>query len=80
MREQAKAKIQMLKIYTEFKDFKYEPPKMYYDKESGEIKIKKEEQKSEQDIKRVIRNVDDLKREKEALFEELGLTPDGELN
>jgi hypothetical protein len=44
---------------------------MYYDKASGEIKIK---EKVETLKKKHIKNFDDLEKEKKALFAEVGLT------
>ena len=68
-------------MFTEFKDFTYEPPKMYYDKEAGEIKIIKQAKKdSNEPIKKIIRNTDDVERERAMLFQELGLNEKGELN
>lgn len=36
---QVKKKLNMLRIFTDLKEFNYEAPQMYYDKQSGEIKI-----------------------------------------
>lgn len=44
-------------MYTEFKDFDYEPPQMQYDKATGEIKI---EEKHEVHNKKLIKNMNDL--------------------
>jgi hypothetical protein len=58
-------------MFTDMKEFDYEPPQMYYDKASGEIKIK---EKVETLKKKHIKNFDDLEKEKKALFAEVGLT------
>lgn len=47
---------------------------MYYDKASGEIKLKEKEHVVE---KRLIKNIDDLEKEKKALYAEVGLSEEG---
>jgi hypothetical protein len=46
---------------TDLKDFNYEAPSMYYDKKSGEIKIKEKEQDQK---KKYIKNMDEFEKEK----------------
>jgi hypothetical protein len=70
-----KRKLHVLRMYTEFKDFNYEPPQMYYDKASGDIKIKEKEVDRN---KKIIKNIDDLNKEKQKLFAEVGLNDQGE--
>ena len=69
-----KRKMQVLKIFTELKEFDYEAPNMSYDKKTGEINI---EEKAAPigggKKKKVISNIDDLEKEKQALFAEMGL-------
>jgi hypothetical protein len=61
-------------MFSEQREFDYEPPSMSYDKKTGEINIqaKKAEKK-----KKVIGSMDDLQREKKALFAEMGLDDEG---
>lgn len=61
-------------MFTELKDFNYEPPQMFYDKQSGEIKIK---QKQQEKKKKIIKTMDDLEKERNALLKEVGLNQDG---
>ena len=78
-----KRKLQVLRMFSDLKDFDYEPPKMSYDKKTGEIKI---ESKKEKDSskggrksggKKFIGNMDDLEKEKKALYDEVGLDNEG---
>lgn len=71
---QVKKKLNLLRIFTDLKEFNYEAPQMYYDKQSGEIKI--EEKKGEKKRK-YIKNMDELEKEKKALFAEVGLSEEG---
>lgn len=61
-------------MFTDMKDFNYEAPQMYYDKQSGEIKIKEKETETK---KKYIRNIDELEKEKKALYAEIGLSDEG---
>lgn len=70
MELEVKKKLQVLRMFSEMKDFDYEPPTMTYDKKTGEVKI---QEKKDTTKKRVIKSVDDLEREKKALFAEVGL-------
>lgn len=54
-------KFKVMRMFTELKDFNYEAPEMFYDKASGDIKIKEKKQENK---KKLIQNVDDLNREK----------------
>ena len=81
-----KRKMQVLKMFSELKDFDYEAPEMSYDKKTGEIKIddkksaKKDAAKSgkgAEATKKVIASMDDLEREKKALYAEMGLDENG---
>jgi hypothetical protein len=67
-------KLQILRMFSDLKDFDYEPPQMQYDKKTGEVKIIEKKQGAN---KKVIGNVDDLEKEKKALFAELGLDEEG---
>ena len=62
-------------MLTEDAEFTYEQPEMIYDKKTGDVEIipKKIKQKDT-----VIRNMDDLMREKKAIAKELGIE-DGDL-
>ena len=59
-------------MFSELKDFDYEAPQMAYDKKTGEVKIEKDKAKVAQK-KKMIKNIDDLEREKKALLDEVGL-------
>lgn len=74
LEQKVKRKLHVMKMFTEYKDFDYEPPQMFYDKQSGEIKIK---EKHVQETKKIINNMDDLEREKQALLAEVGLNQEG---
>lgn len=60
----------MLKLYTQDKEFNYEQPEMIYDKATGDVKIIEKKKGLK---KKLIRNMDDLEKEKEMLFKEVGL-------
>ena len=60
----------LMKMMTHDKEFNYEPPKMSYDKKTGDVKIF---EPSKAKKKRIIRNLDDLQKEKEKLFKQVGL-------
>lgn len=63
-------------MFGELKDFNYEPPSMTYDKKTGDVKIlDKSDAKGIK--KRVIKNMDDLDKEKRALLKEVGLDEQG---
>jgi hypothetical protein len=73
-------------MFSELKDFDYEPPTMSYDKKTGEINIVENLTKAQEaasgsrgkkSTKRLISSVDDLDKEKQALFAEVGLDNDG---
>ena len=60
----------MIKSVTTLRDFNYDPPKMYYDKEAGEVKM---EERPKPKVRKVINNPDELERERKALLDEVGL-------
>lgn len=62
-------------MFSEYKDFDYEPPNMQYDRKSGEIKII--DQEGSKKSKKVISSMDDLERERKALYAEMGLDDEG---
>lgn len=77
-----KRKLQVLRMYTELKDFDYEPPTMSYDRKTGDIKITENKTAAQKEAarregKKVITSVDDLEREKLALYAEEGLDTNG---
>ena len=78
---QVRRKMQILRMFSDLKDFDYEAPQMQYDKKTGDIKIieggKQGGKQPAGPAKKVIGSMDDLEREKKALFEELGLDPEG---
>ena len=65
-------------MYSDLKDFDYEAPSMSYDKKSGEIIVEKGHGAKEVAKKKVISNIDDLEKEKKALFAEMGLDNEGQ--
>ena len=78
-------KMQVLRMYTELKEFNYEAPNMSYDKKTGEVKINEKKGAKGKDgkevsavKKRVITTMDDLQKEKKALFAEVGLNEEGQ--
>jgi len=75
-------KMQILRMFSDLKDFDYEPPQMSYDKKTGDINIVEggkqlQGGKDGKKNKKVIGNIDDLEKEKQALFAELGLDEKG---
>jgi len=74
MNAQVRRKINMIKMLTKDKDFTYEPPRMIYDKASGDVTILPKEYKKKNTL---IQGYDDVARERKALFEEMGI-PDGD--
>jgi hypothetical protein len=67
-------------MFSDLRDFDYEPPQMQYDKKTGDIKIIEGNKGAQQggkagdkSTKKMIGNIDDLERERNALFKELGL-------
>ena len=84
MELQVRRKMQILRMFSDLKDFDYEAPQMQYDKKTGDIKIIEASKGGQQagkpgakSTKKVIGNVDDLERERKALFNELGLDEKG---
>ena len=80
MRAQVERRLKVLEYYTEQKDFTYEPPEMYYDKKSGEIKIVEKKADPNAAKKKIIRNTDDLDRERKRLYKEEGLDEEGKMD
>lgn len=73
-----KRKLQVLRMYSDLKDFDYEAPTMSYDKKTGEIKVEQGKNAPNKAAKKkVIDNIDDLEKEKRALFAEMGLDDSG---
>ena len=62
--------LNVLKMMTRDSDFTYEPPEMIYDKTTGDVQIIPKKVKKKGTI---IKNSDDLIREKAALYKELGI-------
>lgn len=73
MNAQLQRKINILKLFTEEKEWNYEKPEMTYDKATGEVTIHEKEVKE----KRIINNLDDYEQSKQDLYKELGLEKDG---
>lgn len=51
-------KLKVIRMYTDLKEFNYEPPQMSYDKATGEIRI--QEKKVEKKEKKIITNMDEM--------------------
>ena len=65
-----------MKMFSEQKKFNYVPPSMTYNKETGDVTI--HEVKDEEDSKRkIITTMDEAKKVREELYEELDLDEDG---
>lgn len=78
-----KKKLQVLRMFSDLKDFDYEPPNMTYDKKTGDIKIVESKNVQAQagkaaKPKKIIGSMDDLERERKALYAEMGLNEDGQ--
>ena len=73
MNAQLQRKINILKLFTEEKEWNYEKPEMTYDKATGEVTIHEKEKKN----KRIINNLDEYEQSKQDLYKELGLESDG---
>ena len=70
----------MLRMYTEQKEFNYEQPEMIYDKKTGDVRIIEKQNKQK---KTIIKNMDDLEKERKLLLKELDnnkLKPDEKAN
>ncbi|CDW83242.1 UNKNOWN [Stylonychia lemnae] len=67
--------LKVLDMFTENREFNYEPPQMTYDKATGEINII--ERKVEKKATRIIKNMDDMRKEKTEILKELGLDENG---
>lgn len=87
MELQVRRKMQILRMFSDLRDFDYEPPTMQYDKKTGDIKIieggkgaQAAGKAAAKSTKKVIGNVDDLEKERAALFKELGLDEQGYSN
>lgn len=75
LEQKVKKRLNLLRMATDLKDFNYEAPQMYYDKQTGEIKM---HERKEGQSKTLIKNMDELEREKKALYAEVGLDEQGE--
>ena len=70
MDQRVRRKLSKLRMYTEHEDFTYEPPQMTYDKSTGDVTIIPKQVRKKPTV---IQNLDDMEREKEALYKELGI-------
>ena len=61
-------KFNAIKMHTEQKEFNYEQPQMIYDKKTGDVRII---DMSKGAKKNIIRNMDDLERERAAIMKEV---------
>jgi len=63
-------------MFSEQRKFNYVPPSMTYNKETGDVTI--HEQKDEEDSKRkIITSIDEAKKVRQELFDELDLDDEG---
>jgi hypothetical protein len=76
LEKEVRRKLNIMRMFTDFKDFNYEPPQMYYDRESGEIKMREKEKSKDYKEKKIISTYDDVEKEKEELMRELGMESD----
>ena len=74
LENQVKRRINVIRAHTELREFTYQPPQMYYDKKTGEIKVKEKEKEKK---RKLIKNMDDLQNEKSKLMNEVGLDEKG---
>ena len=63
-------KVNKMKMYTEQSEFTYEPPKMSYDKSTGDVTIIPKTIRKKPTI---IQSNDDMERERQALYKEMGI-------
>ncbi len=75
LRAKVKRKLSVMRQAEDLKEFNYQPPQMYYDRKTGEIKIK---EKQEEKKKKLIRNIDDMEQEKEKLMREIAFDNEGQ--
>ena len=66
-------KINILKLFTEEKEWNYEATQMTYDSATGEVTIHEKEKRG----KKIINNYDEYEQSKKDLYSELGLESDG---
>ncbi len=55
---EARRKLKLMRVFTDFKGYDYEPPNMYYEKATGEIKMREDDGKKKAQ-KKIIRNMDE---------------------
>lgn len=67
----------MIDVYTRNNTFDYEPPRMEYDRKTGEIKILEKLDDQKKKPKKIIKNLDQFNAEKSRLLKELGIGEDG---
>lgn len=65
--------LNVIKLYNKQPEFSYEPPKMIYDKATGDVTILDPKAGKQ---KRIIKNFKELDMEKKRLFKELGIKDD----
>ena len=73
LRSEINRKVNVLQMFTKYKDYNHKEPTMSYDSKTGEVTIKE----ANQGKKRIIRDIDEISREKAKLYEELGLDSGG---
>lgn len=67
----------MLRSYTDESGFDYEPPRMEFDKKTGEIKILERLDDPRKKTKKILHNLDSFAEERKNLLKEMGLNEDG---
>lgn len=67
--------MKILQMYTDYKEYNYETPKMSYDKDTGELVIEKPKARKE---KKIIRGVAEIEEEQKKLLREANLPEDGQ--
>lgn len=76
MNAEFQRKINVLKMFTEQKQFNYEAPEMTYDKKTGNVTIIDPEDRK-RNTKKIIKNYSEVEGRRQQLYAELGLDSDG---
>ncbi len=74
LQHSVRKKAALLNVLVDYNKFDYEKPEMAYDKDTGDITLVDKAVKKK---KRIVKNLDDLTKEKQALYSELGLDSEG---
>jgi hypothetical protein len=75
MQSKIERQFKILDMYTEHREFNYEPPQMTYDRATGEINIL--ERKVEKKTSKIVNNMDEMEEERKRILKEVGLDENG---